>query len=47
MTRALLLVLAACGSSADGIRIDAVEPAYGPLAGGTRVVAAGVGFSER
>ena len=46
MTRALLLVLAACGSAADGIRIDAVEPAYGPLAGGTRIVITGDRFAD-
>ncbi len=46
MMRAWIVVLAACGSSADGIRIDAVEPAYGPLAGGTRIVVTGDRFAD-
>ena len=46
MMRALLLVLAACGSPADSaLRSAAVEPT--DRLGGTRVVAAGVGFGER
>lgn len=46
MKRALLLaVLAACNAPGTSQpRIDAFTPAFGPLAGGTRVVIAGAGF---
>lgn len=45
--RVALLLLVACGSSAETpLRIDAVEPAYGPLAGGTRVVVTGERFTD-
>ena len=45
--RGALLLLAACGASAEPpLRIDAVEPAYGPLAGGTRVVVTGERFAD-
>ena len=43
---AALFVCAACGggSTSDEIKIDSVEPAFGPLGGGTRVVLKGTGF---
>jgi hypothetical protein len=46
MTRALVItVLVACSSpSTPKLRIEAFDPPYGPLAGGTRVVIAGDGF---
>jgi len=48
MKRALLVVVAAaCSSpSAGPIAIDRVTPAYGPLAGGTRIVIAGERFAD-
>jgi hypothetical protein len=43
----LLILLAACNApDAPAIRIDAVAPAYGPLAGGTRVEITGDRFTD-
>jgi hypothetical protein len=45
--RAVLLLVAACSAPGDTtIRIDAVTPAYGPLAGGTRIEIAGDRFAD-
>lgn len=42
----ILLALAACNApDASPVRIDSVTPAYGPLAGGTRVVITGERFA--
>ncbi|MBA3503011.1 MAG: IPT/TIG domain-containing protein [Myxococcota bacterium] len=43
----MLILVAACSAPADtAVRIDAVTPAYGPLAGGTRIVIAGDRFAD-
>ena len=40
-----VVVVAACGGTPDdSIRVDSVEPNFGPLSGGTRVVIKGDGF---
>jgi hypothetical protein len=45
ITLVVVLALAACGGGGGSVSIEAADPPYGPLSGGTRIELAGAGFS--